>query len=185
VSTAASGAAQMNVTSNFSISGGVFNVATAAATSILNVSGDVSNIGGVLNIGATGVSVLNANSNYAQSAGTTNISTGGGAALLNLKGDFTFSGGTFTKTLSTTVVGTVNFNGTSNQNVNITDPTNITSSVSFRLNNSSGITILNGSTMPINSVGSFRKTIGDVTLVGTGAIVYNAINSNLIYDGAR
>jgi hypothetical protein len=184
VSTAASGAAQMNVTSSFSISGGIFNVATAAATSILNVSGDVSNIGGVLNIGATGVSVLNANSNYVQSAGITNISTGGGAALLNLKGDFTFSGGTFTKTLSTTIVGTVTFNGTSNQNVNITDPTNITSSVSFRLNNSSGITILNGSTMPINSVGSFRKTIGDVTLVGTGAIVYNAINSNLIYDGA-
>ncbi|HRG59556.1 MAG TPA: hypothetical protein PK323_11410, partial [Bacteroidia bacterium] len=183
VSTAASGAAQLNITSSFTLSGGIFNVSSAAAPSILNVAGDVFNSGGTLNIGATGVSQLNANSNYIQNSGTTNISTSTGAAILNVKGSFTFTGGSLTKTISGVVVGTITFNGVLNQNVNITDPTNITNAISFRLNNTNGITIVNGSTLPINTLGSFRKTLGDVTLVGTGAIVYNAINSNLIYDG--
>jgi hypothetical protein len=183
ISTAASGAPQLNVNGDFSISSGTFNVATAAATAILNVTGNTLNSGGTINIGATGIAQLNANGNYTQTAGTTNISTSTGAALLNVKGVFTFSGGTLTKTVSTTVVGTVTFNGGANQNIDISNPAGITGSVSFRLNNASGITILNASTLPINAVAAFRKTLGDVSIVGSGVIAYNAVNSNLIYDG--
>lgn len=184
VSIAASGAAQMNITSDFTISGGIFNVSTLAAPAVLTVTGNVSNSGGIINIAGTGASQLNANANFTQSAGTTNISNSTGVAFLNVRGDFTLSGGTFTKTVSAAIVGLVTFNGTSNQNINITVPSNITGSVSFRLNNSSGITIVNGSTIPVNSVASFRKTLGAVTLAGSGAIVYNAANSYLVYDGS-
>lgn len=184
VSTGASGSPQINITNNFTISGGTFNVANGASTAVFNVNGNVANTGGTLIITTgAGAAQLNINGNYSQSAGTTNISTTNGAGLLNVKGDFTFSGGSLTKTVSTTVVGTITFNGTTNQNIDITAPSNITNSVSFRLNNPSGITILNASTLPINSIAAFRKTAGNVTLIGTGAITYNSLNSNLIYDG--
>jgi hypothetical protein len=185
VSTGASGSPQMNVSGDWTLTGGTFNIANGASTAILNVTGTVLNNGGnlVITTGA-GAAQLNANSNYNQSAGTTNISNTTGLGQLNVKGDFTFSGGTLTKTVSGVIVGTVTFNGTTNQNINITAPGNITNSVTFRLNNPSGITLLNGSTLPINSLASFRRTLGNVSLIGTGAVVFNATSSTLIYDGA-
>lgn len=182
VSLATTTANILNVAGNMNQSGGTLNIATSGAATV-NITGDFTQNGGTINYGTTAAVNLNIGGNFSQSSGIINMSSTTGVSFLNVAGNFTQTGGTLNKAISTTVVGTVQFNGTVNQNINITSPSNITNSVSFRLNNASGITILNGSTLPVNSVASFRRSLGTVTLAGTGVVAYNPVNSRLIYDG--
>jgi hypothetical protein len=172
----------LNIAGNMNLLGGTFSAATTGAATI-NLIGNYTQSGGAFNYGTTSNVNFNIGGNFNQSSGVINMSSTTGVSFLNVAGSFTQTGGTLNKAISTSVVGTVQFNGSSNQNINITTPSNITNSICFRLNNAAGITVINGSTIPINSAGIFRRTSGAVTLVGTGVIAYNAINSRLTYDG--
>ncbi len=182
VSLATTTANILNVTGNINRTGGTFNIATTGAATI-NLTGDLTQSAGTINYGTTAPVNFNISGNFNQSGGAINMSSTTGVSFLSVAGNFTQTGGTFNKAVSGAVVGTIQFNGVSNQNVDITTPSNITNSIAFRLNNAAGITVLNGSTMPVNTAGIFRKTLGNVTLAGSGAIVYNTTNSRLIYDG--
>ena len=118
--------------------------------------------------------------NFVQSGGTINFAAGAGIGTLNCTGTFTRTGGTFTESSSGS--GNVNFTGTAAQSITMTGGT-VLNTINFRVNNAAGISITNGSTLPINATATFFRTNGAITLVGTGAIVYNATNSRLTYNG--
>jgi hypothetical protein len=178
---------------NQAFSNFTWNCTNQAATTF-QLSGFLTTINGNFNMlssGTTGVLALavatsptiTIGGNYLQTGGNITMSTTTGNPVINLAGDFTLTGGTLSKTLNGTNVGTVTFNGTLNQNINIPTPANIINSVNFRLNNANGITIVNGSTLPITTSSAFRKSLGNVTLSGTGVMTYNPTSARLIYDG--
>ncbi len=183
VSSAASGSPQLNVSGICDLSGGTFTVALGNATAQANITGKATISGGTLVVSSgAGAAQFNANNDFEQNGGTLNISTGTGAPVINIVGDFTVSAGNISET--STGNGTIAFIGTINQNVNITVPGNITNTIHFKLNNTAGITIVNGSIIPINSTARFILTQGSVSVSGTGAMEYNPVNSTLYYNVA-
>ena len=121
---------------------------------------------------------LNINGNYLQTGGTLDLSNGA-TVNVNISGGLDITGGILSRNSGT---GTVNFAGTSNQNINILNASYISGQVSFRLNNAAGITIPNGSTLPINANATFYRRNGAVSLSGSGNISYVTPSSILEYE---
>ena len=173
--------------SSFNISSGsliVYNATTGfGSTATINISGNFTQSGGTVNncsVGAANgtITTWNVLGNFNQTAGTyTGASFGTNPEIyLNISGNFTQSlgstitaGGVFPKFQ-------IEFKGTLNQNVSVSGST--LNNIWWRLNNAAGITMATNIT--INSVGKFIRTNGAIS--GVGGIVY-AAGSQLRYNG--
>lgn len=169
-----------------------WNCSNQLATSNLNLVGVLATINGNFTIQSTGLGSLIYNTNtpalptltiggnFLIANGIFRPNNGTSTPSINIRGNFEVSPtATFNNTGSGLV--TVNFDGSINQQINIADPARVISNISFRLNNPAGITIPNGSTLPINANATFFRRNGAVTLAGSGNIAYNAA-ATLEYD---
>jgi hypothetical protein len=144
------------------------------------------NIAGTLTISSTGTSgtlalatsgtgnTINAGS-FAMSAGILNFGTSSGVCTLKVAGTFNQSGGSITETSSGSS-NTIEFNGTSSQNVTLGT---ISNTFTFRVNNNSGINltgtmpITTGAGLIISSTASDPISGGTITYTGTTTLTYN------------
>jgi hypothetical protein len=173
--------------SAFNISSGsliIYNATTGAgSTATINISGNFTQSGGTVNncsVGAANgtITTWNILGNFSQTAGTyTGASFGTNPEIyLNVNGDFSQSLGATITAGAVFPKFQIEFNGTLNQNVSVAGST--LNNIWWRLNNAAGITLANNIT--INSVGKFIRTNGAIS--GAGAIVY-AAGSQLRYNG--
>ncbi len=197
------GAASLTVTGNVNVSNaaagnfangaGVINIGgnvTVSNTASINfgnaATGNITTISGNVNLNSSGTSVLsltsgttqvvNVNGDFSMSAGVFGIGSGTGGGALKVKGNFIQTGGAIGLTGSATT-GTIEFNGSSAQNVTFSSA--MTGLVNVRLNNPGGINLTGP--LAINNGASY--TISNGTTTGSGSITFNATSSKLIYNG--
>ncbi|MCC6251914.1 MAG: hypothetical protein IT238_05580 [Bacteroidia bacterium] len=174
----------INVGGNFAMNGGNFYMVNSNINTTLNISNNLNVNGGVFVVSSSTGNVQANVANYIQNGGVFNINTAtGNASFLNITGNMTLNSGTLSKTVNGANGGNVVFNGSTNQSVYIDNPSYVTGTVNFRLNNAAGIT-LNNCILPINSAARFFLINGAVSLSGSAAIEYNPVNSFLVYNTA-
>ncbi len=126
---------------------------------------------------------LTVGGNLSISGGTLNMSSGNANTILNLLGNIDMSGGTLTE--SGTGSGTITFNGTSNQIISCSGT--ISNTISFTINNSSGVTLNSNLTIPGTlTLTSGKLTLGsnNLTINGpSGSISGGSASSYVVTDG--
>jgi hypothetical protein len=116
------------------------------------------------------------------SGGSLNLSSGSGNGTILVRGNLQISGSNSVNKAGGSGVGLIEFNSTNYQSITIPGTANVNNAVNFRLNNSAGITIPNGSVLPINDNATFYRRNGSITLISSGNIHYLAASSVLEYD---
>jgi hypothetical protein len=128
----------------------------------------------LINASSTGGGTFNVAGNFNISAGTLDLasSTTGttGNGFLKVAGTFNQSGGIITET-GTSTGSTIEFNGTTTQNITLGTVNN---TVNYRMNNAAGISLL--SDMPVNDLATLTFTSGKI---GTGS------NKIIFFGGAN
>ena len=158
---------------------GIFRLASGTT----NIIGNYTQSGGVNRIANTSDRILNVGGNFSMTGGELRMSIGTATGTMNIAGNFSQTAGTITET--STGIGLIVFNGTSNQNVNIVGT--ISGTINFTINNFFGITLLNSVTLPatltmtqgnintganILSLGTSASNLGTLTRT-SGTIVGN------------
>lgn len=198
----AAGAAILNVSQSMNISGtGGFVIGGSSATGspTLNITQDLNitstaAIAFATIVGAsTGIANVGRDFIHTSTGGVNVVDgiTSSAVGIINVTRHFTSTGGALRNTSTSSATGTINFVGTSNQNVNITSAFNNSGSrfVDFVLNNNgAGITLLaTTSTLPGRftitqgniEVSTFTLNITNLILLKTGSVTTSVLSKGV------